>query len=296
MRGSRARPVSSGSFGKARIVSSSQAARRACRRREARRLGRRMKQLLGRVLRRLQLLPAGELRRVLAVQAHDLPRRVEPPQVRGRVVAERGQPALHVRVVVRGRVEVDTGVGRRLLAVGPQHALEVADPHVVGDEGEILALELLARDRQIAGAAGERLDRVEALVDHAPVRAQPLGLGEPAGAQRASDAASEAPAAVHLDPHARAGSAPSRRGSASARRRPRGRRPVRPAARRSRGTRAPPAARAGRRRRRPPCRPAAATRRRARPSPPRRPASARRADGWCPRRRAGRARARRRGS
>ena len=125
----------------------------------------------------------------------------DAPQVRGRVVAERREPPLDVGVVRRRRVEVHAGVGRRVLAVGAEDPLQVADPHVVRDEGEVLAAELLARDRQVAGAARERLDRVEALVGPRPGAPQALRLGRVPGALRALDAAPEAAAARHVDPH-----------------------------------------------------------------------------------------------
>ena len=47
-------------------------------------------------------------------------------------------------VAGRRRVEVEPRVRRLAAAEGAQHVLQVADAHVVGDEREVLAAELLA--------------------------------------------------------------------------------------------------------------------------------------------------------
>ena len=152
----------------------------------------------------------------------------------------------------RRRVEVDLRVGRPLGAVRAQHVLEVADAHVVGDERQVVAAQLLARDRQVAGAAGQRLDRVEALVDRAPLRAAAPAPSAAARAGTPGRSGGSAARCARRRPASRAGCRRSRRGSASAPRRPRCRPPSRPRAPRSRGTRAPRAgpARAGAARRR----------------------------------------------
>ena len=151
---------------------------------------------------------------------------------------------------------------------------------MVGDEREVLAPEALLRQLQVARGPGQRLRRVEAVVDAPPRAVQRRRARQVALAQRPVQPARVAAAALDVDLHRRAGSSPSRRGSASARRRPRSR-PARArrAARRSRGRRAP---RAGPGPRRPPsrrARPAPGSARRAPRWPPRRPASACRAGG-----------------
>ena len=105
--------------------------------------------------------------------------------------------------MVRGRgVEVQARVGDVVVAVVAQHALHVADAHVVADDREIGAAELLLGDREVARGRGERLDRVEALVDRAAALAQPgheravaLGGGAP---QRAPDAPRARGVDLHL--------------------------------------------------------------------------------------------------
>ena len=46
-----------------------------------------------------------------------------------------------------------------------EHALQVADPHVVGLEGEVDPPEMLLGDLEIAHGGGERPARIEAIVD-----------------------------------------------------------------------------------------------------------------------------------
>ena len=169
---------------------------------EPRRAVERVEHLLGGVLRRLQRLQPRQLVAVLAVQPHDLARRVELPQVGGGVVAERRQLALHVGVALRRRVEVDAGVGRLVLPEGGEHALQVADAHVVGDEREVVAAQLLLRDREVARGAGQRLGRVVALVDRAALALQLLHARRAALLDRAADLAREAPALRDVDLHA----------------------------------------------------------------------------------------------
>ena len=185
----------------------------------------------------------------------------------------------------RRGVEVQLGVRARTAAVGLDHALEVAHAHVVGDEREVLAAEALLGQREVARRPGERLGRVEALVD-------PRAGAPHARASRGAPAGACSARCARRRPSSRAGSGPSRRGSGSARPRARRRRaPARRAGRRSRGTRAP---RAGRGSRRPLARRCSIERpvavARAPRWPPRRPASARTAPGSCRPRRAGRGR------
>ena len=139
-----------------------------------------MEHLLGGRLRGVERGQPVELRAVLAPQAHDLARREQlPPVVRG-VVAERRQPAVRAWVAARRRVEVELHVRRVLAPVRAKHVAEVADAHVVGDEPQILAAEVLGRDRQVARRAGQRLLGVEALVD--PCAGAPQCLRPPRAA------------------------------------------------------------------------------------------------------------------
>ena len=89
----------------------------------------------------------------------------------------------NARGVVVGRgVEVQLGVGHRLSAVVvAQHLLEVADAHVVGHDGEVLAPELLLGDLQIADGRRQRLAWVEAVVGSGQPGEQ---SGAPARARR----------------------------------------------------------------------------------------------------------------
>ena len=167
---------------------------------EGRRVRGRVQDLLGRALGLVQRRQPRQLVAVLAVEPHDLARRRDLPEVVRGVVAELGQPPVGLRMAPRRRVEVHLRVRQvRVLdqladLPGPgageiaQHALEVADAHVVGDEREVLAAEALAGERQVARRAGQRLRPVEALVDlragapqldRALIVAAPLGAREP---------------------------------------------------------------------------------------------------------------------
>ena len=101
----------------------------------------------------------------------------------------------------RGRagVEVDAGVRRLGLAEGAQHVLQVADAHVVRDEGEVGPAELAPRDPQVARGRLERPGRVEPLVDGAAQRAQALDAQAAPLASR--DLACEPCARADVDPH-----------------------------------------------------------------------------------------------
>ena len=147
-----------------------------------------------------------ELGRVLAVQAHDPPRRAELPEVVGGVVAEGGELALRGGVALRRGVEVDLGVGDVLVAglgpVGAQDALEVAHPHVVGDEGHVVAVEARLGQLEVARRAGERLRGSKRWSTRAPGGPQALHLEQPAAQQVAPDPARVAAAARDVDAHA----------------------------------------------------------------------------------------------
>ena len=217
---SRSRPVTAGLSGKAMICPSSHAARSwpgsancgtepgGCRTSSAE-----------------PLAPCSAIRRsssgaVVAVQAHDLPPREHLPVVVGGVVAELEQPAVGLRVTGEAGVEVDLGPARAL-AERPQHALQVADPHVVGDERVVLAAERVLGELEVAPGRLERLGAVEALVDLRPLGAQLADLVLVPARALAVDPAAELGAARACRPSCRAGRSPCRRGSASARPRPR---------------------------------------------------------------------------
>jgi hypothetical protein len=163
-----------------------------------------VQQLLARVLGRDAARADGERLRVLAPAPHDVAGGLDAPQVRPRVVAERGEQAVGGRVAQGARVEVELGV-RRLVAgaEAPLQRLQVADAHVVGDDGELLrAAEGVLGDRQVARRPRERCARVEALVDPAAQRAQPPHAGGLAAALGAGDLPRQARAALGVDAHA----------------------------------------------------------------------------------------------
>lgn len=105
-------------------------------------------------------------------------------------------------MVQRRGVEVQARVGGVLVAVGAQRRLEVADPHVVAHDGEVVATERLARDRQVARRRGQRLRRVEALVDLPPPRAQARDQRAVARPRRAPQRAPDLPRRGGVDLHA----------------------------------------------------------------------------------------------
>ena len=206
-----------------------------------------MQHLLGGVLRRLQRRDPIEAVGVRAVQAHDLARRLDAPEVRRRVVAERREPAVSLLVLQRRGVEVQPRVGDVVLAVGAQRVLQVADAHVVADDREIVAAELAAGEPQIARRrrpapwSGRSARRPRAAA-RAGARSAPCRRRAPRAAASARCAARRPDR-----PSSAAGCGRSRRVSASARRRLRaaGRRRRRDA-RRSRAGRSPRACRARR--------------------------------------------------
>jgi len=100
------------------------------------------------------------------------------------------------------RVEVQLRVGDAVLAVAAQRGLQVADAHVVAHDGEVLALELLARDLQVARRRGQRLGRIEALVHLPPPRQQALHQSAVAAAKRTPQRAPDAPRGCRVDLHA----------------------------------------------------------------------------------------------
>jgi hypothetical protein len=73
---------------------------------------------------------------------------------------------------------------------------------VVADDRQVVAAQLLARELQVPGGAGERLGRIEALVDHAAAGQQaldPRRVARPRGApQRAPDPARGGGVDLHL--------------------------------------------------------------------------------------------------
>jgi len=103
-----------------------------------------------------------------------------PPRGTPTVVAEGREPLPGVAVPTRRRVEVDPCVVEivllddlldRIVAparVAAQHALQVADAHVVRGDRQVRAAELLLREREIARGARDRLRRIEALVGRSP--------------------------------------------------------------------------------------------------------------------------------
>ena len=106
--------------------------------------------------------------------------------------------------MAQGRgVEEDLGVGEVLVArLGPeraQDALEVADPHVVGDEGHVLAGEAPLGQDQVARRGLQRALGIEPLIDPAARPAQALHLQQPPAPELAQDPARVAAAAAHVD-------------------------------------------------------------------------------------------------
>ncbi len=125
------------------------------RRGERRVLGRRVHEVLvggflgrerGRLLQR---------RRVIAVLAHDRLGCEQAPVVGGGVVLELREEVVGLRRALRIDVEVELHVGHGAAPVRRQHALQVADPHVVAREGEVVASELLLGDLQVADGRSE---------------------------------------------------------------------------------------------------------------------------------------------
>src|SRR5829696_9338657 len=121
---------------------------------------------------------ASELLRVGAVEAHDLAGGRNAPEVGRGSVAEAGEQAVRAPMDEWRRVEVELGVAQILFLderprqpllfgadVGANRLGEVADAHVVGGDGEVVATELRLSEREIAPRRGERLGRVEALVE-----------------------------------------------------------------------------------------------------------------------------------
>jgi hypothetical protein len=125
----------------------------------------RVQDLLRRGLVGLQLVQAVQLGRVVPVQAHDLTGRLNPPPVGRGVVAERGQQAPGPGVAQRRGIEEHAHVAGVLGPVVAQDGLEVADPHVVGDHGQVVAPQPLVGELQVADRAGQRGGGIEALVD-----------------------------------------------------------------------------------------------------------------------------------
>ena len=148
--------------------------------REHLRVGLRMEDLLlGRLL-PLQLREPLELGTVVAVEVHDPLGGEDSPEIGRAVVAERSEqlPRLpvHQRRGVEEELRVARIVDRRLLAIGRDHVLEVADPHVVARRREVGAAEAIGGDLEVLPHSVERRLGVEALVDLGPALAQRLLL------------------------------------------------------------------------------------------------------------------------
>ena len=143
-------------------------------------------------------------------------------------------------VVGRG-VEVQLRVRDRLAAVVVvQHVLQVADPHVVGLDREIRPPEVLLGDLEVANGRGERLARVEAVVDLGALALQAGDQRELPLSGRLVDLPGQLPAAREVDvhPEQRLAGLGQDLGQPRGIRRDRARR-SRSAGRRSRRTRAP---------------------------------------------------------
>src|SRR3712207_7931817 len=68
-----------------------------------------------------------------------------------------------------------------------QDGLQVADAHVVADDGQVVASQLALREREVARGGAQGRDGVEALVDSAAPGLQPPHDGvAPAGLDRKS--------------------------------------------------------------------------------------------------------------
>jgi hypothetical protein len=92
--------------------------------------------------------------------------REDAPVVERRIVAEALEQGEGAGVVVGRGVEEELRVGNGLASVVVmKHVLEIADPHVVRHDGEVLAAEIAPGDGQVAHRGGERPGRVEARID-----------------------------------------------------------------------------------------------------------------------------------
>ena len=242
-----------------------------------------MEHLLARGLRGLQPVQALELIAVLAVQAHDRARGVDPPQVGLGVVPQAGQQAIGARVAGGRGVEEHLGVAHLPLAIGVEHLLQVAHPHVVGDHREVGAPEALEGQRQVRPAPARALSGSKrSSISRRRARSRSTSaLRSRRSARRI--AAREALAGLGVHPHPEQ----RRRGLREDLREPHGALDVVAghgvrAGRRSRGRPWPRAGPGPRPRRPPPAPPAADSARPAGPRPPRRRGCWRRARGCCP--------------
>ena len=104
--------------------------------------------------------------------------------------------------MVRCGVEVELRVGHGVAAVViVEHLLEVADAHVVGDDGEVGAAEVLLGELQVAHRGRQSLAGIEAVVD---LGALALEADRDVGAARGvcgPDLAGELAAASQVDVH-----------------------------------------------------------------------------------------------
>jgi hypothetical protein len=114
----------------------------------------------------------------------------------GRGIEEHARPAEILVLDEVGHRDVRT---RR--RVGPQHVRQVPDPHVVRDDGEVVAAEPLACRRQVAHGAGERLLGLEAGVHRAALGAQRLRARVVAAALRTGDPNRQRAASLEVDVH-----------------------------------------------------------------------------------------------
>ena len=133
---------------------------------------------------------------VLAVQAHDLLGRHDPPEVGRGVVAEPREDAPRPRVAQRRGVEEELRVGDVRLAVGGERALHVADAHVVAGDGEVVAAQALARR-----SAGSARSRRSPWPGRSARRRGGAARRRAATCRAARDAAGQALAAAHVDAH-----------------------------------------------------------------------------------------------
>ena len=129
-------------------------------------------------------------------QMHDPERSENAPVIRLRVVSERCEHLPGRSVGARRGIEVQTRIVDVGIAddrvdgivlprrVDANDIGEVADPHVVRDEREVVASEDLLRFGQVAHRAGERLLRIEARVHLSALGTNTGGFGVVAAANR----------------------------------------------------------------------------------------------------------------
>ena len=113
----------------------------------------------------------------------------------GRGIEEDASPREILRVDEVGYREVGTG------RVCAEDVRQVADPHVVGDDGEVVPPESLPCGGEVADGARKSLLGIEPCVDRPPAFTQTLGLGHISASDGTGDPHRQPPALVQIDVH-----------------------------------------------------------------------------------------------